>query len=231
MVLAAVTPMRSFANRERRPPRAGRIRPAPPGRADRNNRVDLSPYYPVFGRRMVMIAYARRPGTRRKPPAGHRLEPPVGPRATPQSLPCPRLVRLCPVKNHVTAVPRHAPGIRLLTARPRRGSNVRPHGRRRPGPARAPSQWSVSACGAALRAPNAPPADLPIAQSTCSISVDFAITRNTPEADRLLSVSAEDSTPYGGQIPSTNWILVTPGTVGLAGQEKRAERQCQPFGA
>jgi hypothetical protein len=70
MVLAAVAPVRSFANRERRPPRAGRIRPAPPGRADRNNRVDPSPYYPVFGRRMVMIAYARRPGTRRKPPAG-----------------------------------------------------------------------------------------------------------------------------------------------------------------
>jgi len=25
-----------------------------------NNRVDPSPYYPVFGRRMVMIGYARR---------------------------------------------------------------------------------------------------------------------------------------------------------------------------
>ena len=25
-----------------------------------NNRVDPSPYYPVFGRRMVMISYARR---------------------------------------------------------------------------------------------------------------------------------------------------------------------------
>ena len=29
-----------------------------------NNRVDPSPYYPVFGRRMVMIGYARRPQTR-----------------------------------------------------------------------------------------------------------------------------------------------------------------------
>ena len=28
-----------------------------------NNRVDPSPYYPVFGRRMVMIGYARRPQT------------------------------------------------------------------------------------------------------------------------------------------------------------------------
>jgi hypothetical protein len=26
-----------------------------------HNRVDPSPYYPVFGRRMVMIGYARRP--------------------------------------------------------------------------------------------------------------------------------------------------------------------------
>ena len=83
----------------------------------------------------------------------------------------------------------------------------------------------------ALRAHERAPADLSIAQSTRSISVNCTIDRNTLEADRLLSVSAEDSTPYGGQIPSTNWILVTPGTVGLAGQEKRAERQCQPFGA
>jgi hypothetical protein len=75
MVLAAVAPVRSFANRERQPPRAGRIRPAPPGRADRNNRVDPSPYYPVFGRRMVMIGCARRPRTRRKPPAGAVPEP------------------------------------------------------------------------------------------------------------------------------------------------------------
>jgi len=30
---------------------------APP---DSNNCVDPSPYYPVFGRRMVMISYARR---------------------------------------------------------------------------------------------------------------------------------------------------------------------------
>ena len=110
--------MRSFANRERRPPRAGRIRPAPPGRADRNNRVDLSPYYPVFGRRMVMIAYARRPGTRRKPPAGTVPEPSASPRATPQSLPRPRLVRLCPMKSHATAVTRHAPGIRLFDRTP-----------------------------------------------------------------------------------------------------------------
>src|SRR3984885_5309126 len=29
-----------------------------------NNRVDPSPYYPVFRRRMVMISYARRPRTR-----------------------------------------------------------------------------------------------------------------------------------------------------------------------
>jgi len=81
MVLAAVAPVRFFANRERQPPRAGRIRPAPPGRADRNNRVDLSPYYPVFGRRMVMIGYARRPGTRRKPPAGTVPESPARPLA------------------------------------------------------------------------------------------------------------------------------------------------------
>ena len=34
---------------------------APPAAApDSNNRVDPSPYYPVFGRRMVMISYARR---------------------------------------------------------------------------------------------------------------------------------------------------------------------------
>jgi len=81
MVLAAVASVRSFANRERQPPRAGRIRPALSGRADRNNRVDPSPYYPVFGRRMVMIGCARRPGTRRKPPAGAGAEPAPGPRA------------------------------------------------------------------------------------------------------------------------------------------------------
>jgi hypothetical protein len=34
---------------------------APPAATpDSNNRVDPSPYYPVFGRRMVMISYARR---------------------------------------------------------------------------------------------------------------------------------------------------------------------------
>jgi hypothetical protein len=32
---------------------------------DSNNRVDPSPYYPVFGRRMVMISYARRLPNRR----------------------------------------------------------------------------------------------------------------------------------------------------------------------
>src|SRR6201996_9758742 len=33
---------------------------APPAATpDSNNRVDPSPYYPVFGRRMVMISYAR----------------------------------------------------------------------------------------------------------------------------------------------------------------------------
>ena len=52
---------------------------APPAATpDSNNRVDPSPYYPVFGRRMVMIGYARRPGTQRKPPAGQRIEfPPL----------------------------------------------------------------------------------------------------------------------------------------------------------
>ena len=41
--------------------RAGHPRPVP-ARSEpvSNNRVDLSPYYPVFGRRMVMIGYARR---------------------------------------------------------------------------------------------------------------------------------------------------------------------------
>ena len=53
---------------------------------------------------MVMIAYARRPGTRRKPPAGTVPEPSAGPRATPQSLPCPRLVRLRPVRIFAAAV-------------------------------------------------------------------------------------------------------------------------------
>jgi hypothetical protein len=86
MVLAAVAPVRSVANRERQPPRAGRIRPAPPGGADRNNRVDPSPYYPVFGRRMVMIGYARRPGTQRKPPAGTVPSPPPA-RAPPTAAP------------------------------------------------------------------------------------------------------------------------------------------------
>ena len=81
MVLAAVAPVRSFANRERQPPRAGRIRPAPPGRADRNNRVDPSPYYPVFGRRMVMIGYARRPRTPWKPARRAIPEPCTDPRA------------------------------------------------------------------------------------------------------------------------------------------------------
>jgi hypothetical protein len=51
-----------------------------------------------------MIAYVRRPGTRRKPPAGTVPEPSAGPRATPKSLPRPRLVRLCPMKNHATGV-------------------------------------------------------------------------------------------------------------------------------
>ena len=114
MVLAAVAPVRSFANRERQPPRAGRIRPAPPGRADRNNRVDPSPYYPVFGRRMVMIGYARRPGTRRKPPAGTVPEPAPGPRAAHGRSPSSRLVRLRPMKSHATPVTRHPPGIRLF---------------------------------------------------------------------------------------------------------------------
>ena len=53
---------------------------------------------------MVMIAYARRPGTRRKPPAGTVPEPSAGPRAAPQSLPCPRLVRLRPMRSLATAV-------------------------------------------------------------------------------------------------------------------------------
>ena len=38
--------------------RAGQASPATT--PDSNNRVDPSPYYPVFGRRMVMISYARR---------------------------------------------------------------------------------------------------------------------------------------------------------------------------
>jgi len=103
MVLAAVAPVRSFANRERRPPRAGRIRPAPPGRADRNNRVDLSPYYPVFGRRMVMIGYARRPGTQRKPPAGTVPEP-LPDRSRPAQAARPCLMRLRPVRIFAAAV-------------------------------------------------------------------------------------------------------------------------------
>ena len=75
--------------REPRAPTASRgpYQAGPARQGDSNNRVDPSPYYPVFGRRMVMITYARRPGTRRKPPAGTVPEPSAGPRATPQSLP------------------------------------------------------------------------------------------------------------------------------------------------
>ena len=222
MVLAAVAPVRSFANRERRPPRAGRIRPAPPGRADRNNRVDLSPYYPVFGRRMVMIAYARRPGTRRKPPAGTVPEPSASPRATPQSLPRPRLVRLCPMKSHATAVTRHAPGIRLFDRTPasrkqRTASWARTAGAGpcaitmvgaqhigRDLPALCPfcpssAFLALCACGTALRAPERAPADLSTAQSTRSISVNCAIDRNMLEADRLLSVDAGDRRTCGAR--------------------------------
>jgi len=103
MVLAAVASVRSFANRERRPPRAGRIRPAPPGGANRNNRVDPSPYYPVFGRRMVMIACARRPRTRREPPSMAVPGPSAGPRAAHGRSLSSRLVRLRPVRNPASA--------------------------------------------------------------------------------------------------------------------------------
>ena len=47
-----------FLNAHSCEPRPARPRPRPP--PDSNNRLDPSPYYPVFGRRMVMISYARR---------------------------------------------------------------------------------------------------------------------------------------------------------------------------
>jgi hypothetical protein len=146
------------------------------------------------------------------------------------------------MKSHATPVTRHPPGIRLFDRTPappsmpiartaRTGScavtmvSVRHIGRDLPAlcPFCPGSAVHFSPYVRAARhcvRPDAPPADLSIAQSTRSISVNCAIDRNMLEADRLLSVSAEDSTPYEGQIPSTNWILVTPGTVGLAGPRK-----------
>ena len=52
---------------------------------------------------MVMIAYARRPGTRRKPPAGTVPEPSPA-RAPPAQLPGPCLVRLRPMRIFAAAV-------------------------------------------------------------------------------------------------------------------------------
>src|ERR1700761_5773170 len=51
----AASPSSTHTSCEPRPARP-RPRPTP----DSNNRVDPSPYYPVFGPRMVMISYARR---------------------------------------------------------------------------------------------------------------------------------------------------------------------------
>ena len=181
MVLAAVAPVRSFANRERRPPRAGRIRPASPGKADRNKRVDPSPYYPVFGRRMVMIGYARRPRTRPKPALRPVRRLPAAARAAHSLFPRSRPVRLRPVRSPATPVTTPPAGTRLFGVTPA-------------------------------------PLSLRSKQLTCSISVDCAIDRNTPGADGLISVSAEDLTPYTGQIFSTNRILVPPGSVGPVGR-------------
>jgi len=96
------------------------------GRCDEGPAVSINDR--IYGamteeRVMVMIGDARRPGTRRKPPAGTVSEPPSGPRTAHGRSPSSRLARLCPVRNPTTAVttpPAGDPLLRRHAPRPER---------------------------------------------------------------------------------------------------------------